>query len=417
MKKKLFLFLAIILAILNNSFAQSTSIEIDKIEALKDTLQLLADKSDIELFKLSCESITGIINEKEILDGADTLMLEGLYDLFANIGAEGSVREDSSYLKRQQSLIFGWRSPTDGVLSFSWLKLPQNWDPEESYPMYVSLHGLWSVADNAIEYMCYIYDEFPSTSTSYEDGFLLSPWGRGNHWYEGISEIDIWECIRAFKSKVLVDPYRQFLKGHSMGGYGAMNIGQKTPNYWAALGIHAGALWWNDGIMVTEDVAARLSNTPTYYVCGTADQLFLVNQRSYDLLRNAGNYDIEFVSFNGGHEYRSEDAHNMYLWMKEVEDNFRYVDIDTKNQTTPLFSIFPNPIREDLNIQIELNQKQQVIIKAYNSNGQQIAVIHNSYLSSGLHTIKWDATTLPVGVYFIEAKVGKQTATERFICY
>ena len=46
---------------------------------------------------------------------------------------------------------------------------------------------------------------------------------------------------------VRVDPSRQYLCGHSMGGYGAWRIARSSPETWAALGIHAGALGYDGG--------------------------------------------------------------------------------------------------------------------------------------------------------------------------
>ncbi len=164
-------------------------------------------------------------------------------------------------------MIISWVSPTDGAVSFSWLTLPKDWNPENTYPMYVNLHGLWNVAANPIEYMSYPYLQAPSNSASFEDGYLLSPWGRGNLWYEGISLTDIWECMDALENVAQIDPDRKYLSGHSMGGYGAWSIASKSPGTWAAIGIMAGALQYNP--VVNKNTAKALRNVPAYFVCGT----------------------------------------------------------------------------------------------------------------------------------------------------
>lgn len=56
--------------------------------------------------------------------------------------------------------------------------------------------------------------------TTFEDGYLLFPWGRGNVWYEGIGETDVWESISALNELVKVDSTKKYLMGFSMGGYG-----------------------------------------------------------------------------------------------------------------------------------------------------------------------------------------------------
>jgi hypothetical protein len=102
-------------------------------------------------------------------------------------------------------------------------------------PLYVQLHGLWDVAQDRMPYLAYPFSN-PGTSCAFEDGYLLSPWGRGNQWYCGIAETDIGEGMAFVKALVRVDERRQYLCGHSMGGYGAWHIAHRSADLWAALG-------------------------------------------------------------------------------------------------------------------------------------------------------------------------------------
>ena len=70
------------------------------------------------------------------------------------------------------------------------------------------------------------------------------------------------------KSLVRVDESRQYLCGHSMGGYGAWHIAHRSADVWAALGIHAGALQY-DARELDASVATALRDLPTYFVVGT----------------------------------------------------------------------------------------------------------------------------------------------------
>ena len=79
---------------------------------------------------------------------------------------------------------------------------------------------------------------------------------------------------------------------------------------WAALGVHAGALWY-DQREVDATVATELRDLPTYFVVGTSDNLLAVNQTAYALLRDAGNPEVAFVTFPGAHDYRQQDVEQM----------------------------------------------------------------------------------------------------------
>jgi len=252
----------------------------------------------------------------------DTTNINNLWGTFQDASAPNSPRLRASYLNRSMQLIVSWVSPTDGQVSFTWLRLPAGWDPEKEYPLYIQLHGLWDVAGDQLTYLNYPFLN-PSTGMAFEDGYLVSPWGRGNLWYRGIAETDIWDCVAKIKNLVKVDLSRQYLCGHSMGGYGAWHIAVSSADTWAALGVHAGALSYYPG-EVNATAAAALRDLPTYFVVGDSDSLLAVDQAAYQLLRDTGNLNLAFVTFPGAHDYRQEDVDRMYLWM-------RAFDRDTRN--------------------------------------------------------------------------------------
>jgi len=300
-----------------NSPAEPTQDErIDYRAGLRSTLQTLSDQSGDALLRLHFQSILQVV-EAGGQSSADSQGLKEIFAAFTNTSTPHSPRLRESYLDRSRPLIVSWVSPTDGQLSFAWLTLPAGWDPEMEYPLYVQLHGLWDVAQGRIPYLAYPFSH-PGTSYAFEDGYLVSPWGRGNLWYRGIAETDIWEGMTAVKALVRVNESRQYLCGHSMGGYGAWHIARSSADVWAALGIHAGALSY-DASELDASIATALRDVPTYFVVGTSDGLLAVNQVAYALLHNAGNPNLAFVTFPGGHDYRQGDVEAMYLWMRRFE--------------------------------------------------------------------------------------------------
>jgi hypothetical protein len=58
-------------------------------------------------------------------------------------------------------------------------------------------------------------------------------------------------------------------------------------------------------------------------VVGSSDSLFDANRAAYELLKDAGNPDLAFVSFAGGHEYRQGDVEAMYLWLRRFDRGIR----------------------------------------------------------------------------------------------
>jgi predicted esterase len=288
---------------------------------LRAALQILAEGSGDPLFRLHFRSIIDVIDAGDRRVPADTANINKLWEAFQDASTSNSPRLREGYLNRSRQLIVSWVSPSDGQVSFTWLSLPAGWNPEREYPLYVGLHGLWDVAGDRIQYLTYPFLN-PGTSFAYEDGYQISPWGRGNLWYRGIAETDIWESVATIKNLVRVDNSRQYLSGHSMGGYGAWHIAVSSADTWAALGIHAGALSYFPG-EVNADAAAALRNLPTYFVVGTSDSLLPVDQAAYQLLLNAGNPNLAFVTFPGAHDYRQEDVERMYSWMRQFDRDDR----------------------------------------------------------------------------------------------
>jgi predicted esterase len=422
MKLKIFFCLVLMVSIIKRTESQDNIIKhsvasLDYIEALKDTLVSLSEKSDDDFFRMHCNSILAVINSKYSLNNADSTFLINTYNTFINGSDPASPIKMATYLQRKRPLIISWVSPTDGTVSFSWLTLPKDWNPENKYPLYVNLHGLWSVAGNAIEYMTYPYLQSPSNSTSFEDGYLLSPWGRGNLWYKDIAETDIWECMAALENVGLVDQSRKYLSGHSMGGYGAWSIARKSPDTWAALGIMAGAFWYYPDVL--DDIAAQaLKNMPTYFVCGTRDGLLEVNQSAYQLLKDAGNWHLQFITFSGGHEYLEQNVRNMYLWMRQYVKREITTDINQPNGTPPpgfLIRCNPNPVTTSSTIIYSGRDNSIVDIGIYDMNGRFIADVAKGMRISGEHRLNFDASELKSGIFLVRMKSGDRVAETKMV--
>ncbi len=76
---------------------------------------------------------------------------------------------------------------------------------------------------------------------------------------------------------------------------------------------------------------------------------------------------------------------------------------------------YPNPFNPETAISFELPYAEKVTLKIFNMNGQEVATLVNGNLSSGNHTIKFNATNLPSGVYFYSIKAGSFSSTKRML--
>ena len=386
----------------------------DDVSTFKSLLKSLNKNADNKLFALHFQSMLDVIEAKGKLTRSDTVLIQATLPVFAS-SVSGSASLWSSYLNRGRQLTIAWVSQTDGEVSFFRLRLPRNWNPDKSYPLYIELHGLWNVADNPIEFMTYAYRNKPSWSYEFEDGYQILPWGRGNLWYQGISETDIWEGIEKIENLVKIDQSRKYLTGHSMGGFGVWSIAAKSADVWAAIGIHAGALWYSSDF--SADKIENLSKLPTYFVVGTSDGLYSINLQAYNLLRDAGNWNVKFVSFPGGHDYLIENVENMYMWLKMFKNENYTGFLDSKERCKNSVLIYPNPVWSVASIHINLKKSGYARLYLYDNYGKKVATLINKNLNMGETVISWSRGNLQSGIYTYSLDIGQDKITGKLVLY
>ncbi|HZY09633.1 MAG TPA: YCF48-related protein, partial [Bacteroidota bacterium] len=69
-------------------------------------------------------------------------------------------------------------------------------------------------------------------------------------------------------------------------------------------------------------------------------------------------------------------------------------------ETFHLYQNYPNPFNPITTIAYEISRPSYVVIKVYNTLGQEVREIVNGYHQSGRHNITWNADNTPSGVYY-----------------
>ncbi len=392
------------------SLAQSQQAEASSIEVLLDTLDNLTLRENEEFLTDSYRSIQLIFEGLAAPSGEDQLFAQQILEALLDMSDSNSPAIAESYRRRSRQLIVSWVSPQDAQTSFTWLKLPRDWDPAKKYPIYVQLHGKWDVADRQTEYLAYPFTH-ASGSFAFEDGYQISPWGRGNQWYRGKAETDIWEAIEAIEARYDIDSSRMYICGHSMGGYGTWHIAHRSVETWAAIGLHAAAIWYNNSSEVTLEVAQKMSKTPVYFVVGTQDPNLSINEYAYDLLGEVNNENTMFTMFEGGHDYRSEDVEAMYLWLRKFTRVY-VTQTEIADMMNPGFAIevLPNPARDYVRIRVQPDASSDVRIQIYSSDGRLIDRVDPEIRTGGIMTCMWYPEGLK-GIYFIRVIQGSSSVT------
>ena len=74
---------------------------------------------------------------------------------------------------------------------------------------------------------------------------------------------------------------------------------------------------------------------------------------------------------------------------------------------------YPNPFNPTTSLDIELSFDSNVSIAVYNVMGQMVSVLHDGNMTSGMHSITWDASNLSSGMYIIKAEVADEVLSQK----
>ncbi len=76
---------------------------------------------------------------------------------------------------------------------------------------------------------------------------------------------------------------------------------------------------------------------------------------------------------------------------------------------------YPNPFNPTTNIVFSLPAESHVMLKVYNSLGQEVTTLVNGNMGAGIHNVVWDGSRLASGVYFYRMQAGGQVFTKKML--
>jgi len=76
---------------------------------------------------------------------------------------------------------------------------------------------------------------------------------------------------------------------------------------------------------------------------------------------------------------------------------------------------YPNPFNPTTEIRYQTSEIGHVLLKVFNLLGQAIATLVDERRPAGEHSVRWDATSFPTGVYTYRLTSGSNTASKRLV--
>lgn len=80
-----------------------------------------------------------------------------------------------------------------------------------------------------------------------------------------------------------------------------------------------------------------------------------------------------------------------------------------------LFQNFPNPFNPVTKITFNLPKTSHVMLNVYNTIGQQIAHLVNKNVEAGIHSVTFDGSNLPSGIYLYKLQVNSFIQTKKML--
>jgi len=118
------------------------------------------------------------------------------------------------------------------------------------------------------------------------------------------------------------------------------------------------------------------------------------------------------------HYYLDNDPKNMALldsiWNANSTNSFS-IDSQTSHGFTRSYSIYPNPVENQLTVEFKTKGKSDASVILYSSTGKIYKKIDKLNLTTGYYTETINCSDLPSGIYLIKIITGDQIITNKII--
>ena len=110
------------------------------------------------------------------------------------------------------------------------------------------------------------------------------------------------------------------------------------------------------------------------------------------------------------------DGWSVYTTIKYVQTP---VSVEKEESGNPsrcqLAQNYPNPFNPSTTIKYELHHPAHVTLRIYNTLNQEVATLVDQNKPAGIHTVQFDGSKLPTGIYFCRLQAGGYTQTRKLM--
>lgn len=154
-----------------------------------------------------------------------------------------------------------------------------------------------------------------------------------------------------------------------------------------------------------------------------------LDNRGFNIQRSSDSRDWKNIGFVEGNnttdsrnDYQFEDenplAFQSYYRLQQLDTDgvVEYTEIVTVNikKETAQLSVFPNPVNNDLTLNVELQTAEDIQIILTDINGRQVSVATLSG-TKGMNAYKPDVSDLAAGMYMAQIRLSNEVVSKKFI--
>jgi len=116
----------------------------------------------------------------------------------------------------------------------------------------------------------------------------------------------------------------------------------------------------------------------------------------------------EFFFYEGG------EVDSLYIYNIQTTTGIKD-DESSMPRKSSILENYPNPFNAQTTISYSLPEAGEVTISVYNLLGQRVAILLEGRQQAGEHTVVWDATEFPSGVYFARLETAKRSESIKMV--
>ena len=99
-----------------------------------------------------------------------------------------------------------------------------------------------------------------------------------------------------------------------------------------------------------------------------------------------------------------------------VANSDGYIDVNVYDAMSySISSIYPNPFNPETTIEYVIPKDEMVSVSIYDLQGRMVTSLSNGVQSAGYHSITWNASEMPTGLYFVKLVAGSYRETQKIM--